>query len=464
MKPRKRAHCSRAGRANYRLLPMLTRRQFLFATALLASPLNSLAFAQNSRVAGVIAPYKWGTRPIPISGELTAELSIVDLAVQEVMRQHGIVGCSICVTRGAEVAYIQAYGYAELTDKPFMPETTTRCGSVAKSITALAALVLIDEGQLSLDTKILPLLKNIDLVPKPVGGATVDPRTANITVRHLMDHTSSLPGGATYTAWRADRNVAQLHGLTQTATGSDVAADALGNFRLLTDPGTKYQYANANYVLLARVIEASCGMSFSQYLSQIVLPKFGATAEEIHVSRNQTGPDSPERGPHEAAYYQTSSEKFVSFNPAEQGQGRVFGEAYRGYATESSDGAGGIACSANGLARILTNLNSAKPAISQKMLREIITPPSHYTKQPDFNPQSSSFYSKGFNVRQSDGKYWLAHGGMTLHSGGAIGHNAGYQFAVLSNWNNASQPFVDSILGKAVAEAIATARSRGVIA
>ncbi len=443
---------------------MLTRRQFLVASALLASPFNSLAFAQNSRIAGVISPYRWGTTPIPVSGEIAAELTIVDQAVQEVMRKHGIVGCSICVTRDSEVAYIQAYGYAELTDKPFMPETTTRCGSVAKSITALATLVLVDEGQLTLDTKILPLLKNIDVAPQPVGGATVDPRTANITVRHLLDHTSGLPGGATYTAWRADRNVAQLHGLTQTATGNDVAADALGNFRLLTEPGTKYQYANANYVLLARVIEAACGMSFSQYLSQIVLPKFGATAEEIHVSRNQTGPDSPERGVNEAAYYQTSQEKFVSFNPFEQGQGRVFGEAYRGYATESSDGAGGIACSAVGLARILTNLNSAKPAISQKMLSEIITPPAHYTKLPDFNPKTSSYYSKGFDVRQSDGKYWLAHGGMTLHCGGAIGHNAGYQFAVLSNWNNASAPYVDAILDKAVAEAIATARARGVIA
>src|SRR5690606_3758132 len=107
---------------------------------------------------------------------------------------------------------------------------------------------------------------------------------------------------------------------------------------------------------------------------------------------------------------------------------------------------------------------SAKPAISQKMLREIITPPSHYTKLPDFNPKTSSYYSKGFDVRQADGKYWLAHGGMTLHCGGAIGHNAGYQFAVLSNWNNASAPYVDTILDKAVAEAIATARARGVIA
>lgn len=446
---------------------MLTRRQFLIASALLACPLAPLASAQNGRIsnpAGIIAPYRWGERKIPVSGEEAAELSLVDLAVHEVMRRHGIVGCSVCVLRGEEVAYIQGYGYAELPDKPFLPETVTRCGSVSQSITGLAALVLADEGQLNLDTEILPLLKNIDLAPRPVGDATVDPRIANITVRHLMDHTSGLPGEATSTAWRGDRNVAALHGLAQTATGKDVATDALGNFRLLFEPGTKYQYADANYVLLARVIEASCGMSFGEYLSRIVLPKFGVAPEEIYISCNQTGPDSPERGPNEAAYYQTSSEKFVSFLPVEQGQGRVFGEAYRGFASEASDGAGGIACSANGLARILTNLNSASPALSPKMAREIITPPAHYKSLSGFDPQTSSFYSKGFNVRREDGKYWLSHGGTTLHCGGAIGHNAGYQFVVLSNWNNASAPFVDAILSKAVSDAIATARARGVIA
>src|SRR5690606_24701054 len=140
-------------------------------------------------------------------------------------------------------------------------------------------------------------------------------------------------------------------------------------------PGTKYQPALANYVLLARAVEASCGMSFSEYLSRVVLPKMGVAAEEIYISRNQTAPDSPERGPNEAAYYQVGSERFGLFLPTEQGKGRVFGEAYGGFAPESSDGVSGLACSASGLARILININSATPALSQKVLRQIVTPP-----------------------------------------------------------------------------------------
>lgn len=444
---------------------MLTRRQFLLASALLASPFSSLAFARSAaNPPGVIAPYQWGQRRIPIGGENVPAQSIVDMAVLEVMRKHNIVGCSVCITRGGEVTYLQGYGYAELPGTPFLPTMATRCGGLSQAVTALAALVLIDEGQLNLESKLVPLLRNINLTPKPVGGAKVDERINAITVRDLMDHTSGLPQNATYTAWRPERNVAQLHGLSQTASAKDVAADALGNFPLLFVPGTKFQPALANYVLLARAIEASCGMSFGEYLSRVVLPKLGVTAEEIYISQNQTAPDSPARGSNEVAYYQQGSERFASFLPSEQVKGRVFGEAYHGFAPESSDGAIGLACSATGLARILTNLNSAVPALSPKTLRQVITPPKHYTTQPGFNAQTSVFFSKGFSVQPEEGKFWLSQGGSMAHCGGAIAHNAGYQFVVLSNSNKDGESSVDAVLTKAVSEAIATARARGVIA
>ena len=48
----------------------------------------------------------------------------------------------------------------------------------------------------------------VAIVPRPIAGAEPDPGLARIRVRHLMDNTSGLSGGTTYTAWRADRNVA----------------------------------------------------------------------------------------------------------------------------------------------------------------------------------------------------------------------------------------------------------------
>jgi CubicO group peptidase (beta-lactamase class C family) len=269
-----------------------------------------------------------------------------------------------------------------------------------------------------------------------------------------MDHTSGLPNETTYTAWRPGLDVAKRQGLDHVATGADVVADGLGNARLDSEPGARYQYANANFVILARVIEARARMPFDTWLTSVAMPKFGLKPDEIYVSRNQLGPDGKERGKNEAAYYQTSRDRFVSFVPGERSQGPIHGEAYRGYATEASDGAGGLACTALALGKILANLQSKDPALSKSALSEILTPPAHYAREPGFDPATSGFYSKGFNVRLSDGQAWLGHSGMTQHCGGVIGHDSGHRYVVVSNWNNAQKPYVDVILGRALKEAL----------
>ena len=442
----------------------LTRRRFLTTTAICAAPAARFALAAGppregaELPDGVIKPFQWGTRQIPSSGSGSRATSVLDKAIVNAMRKYGIVGCAVCVVRGTTIGYAKAFGYAQLPDAPFRSTTASRCGSVSKPITGLCALVLADQGKLDLNAEILPILKGAGIVPRPVGDARVDERLSRITIRNLLDQTSGLPGGTTYTAWRPNRDVAALHGLDRVPTAADVVSDGLGSARLDFDPGTKFQYANANFVILARVIEANSGMPFGEFLTRVAMPKFGVKPDEIYVSLNQTGPDSPRRGKNEAAYYQTSDERFPSFDPAERPKGRVYGEAYRGYATEAADGGGGIACTALGVAKILAKLNSQKPGLSRKAISEIVTPPSHYAREPKFDPASSGFYSKGFDVRFSGGLPRLSHGGMTQHCGGVIGHNAGYQFVAVSNWNNARAPFVDAILDHAVAEAVSEIR------
>jgi CubicO group peptidase (beta-lactamase class C family) len=248
--------------------------------------------------------------------------------------------------------------------------------------------------------------------------------------------------------------VAERQNLDHVATGADVVADGLGNADLHSDPGEKFQYANSNFVILARVIEARVKMRFNDWLTGVAMPRFGLKPDEIYVSRNQLGPDSKERGRNEPAYYQTSADRFVSFVPAERSQGAIYGEAYRGYTTEASDGAGGLACTAVALGKIVANLHSAKPAISRRAMSEILTPPKHYTRKTDFDPASSTFYSKGFNVHMTGSQPWFGHSGMTQHCGGIIGDESGCQFIAVSNWNSPQHPYVDVMLGRALRDAV----------
>src|SRR5579871_110097 len=108
---------------------------------------------------GVIEPYSWGTSPIPISGSGSPETQGVDNAVIDAMQRNGIVGCGVCVIHNDRIVYAKGFGYAELPNLPFLATTATRCGSLAKPVTALSALILFDEGKLDLDARILPILK-----------------------------------------------------------------------------------------------------------------------------------------------------------------------------------------------------------------------------------------------------------------------------------------------------------------
>jgi len=404
---------------------------------------------QSKLPIGVIEPFQWGSGKIPIHGSGFPGTEGVDDAVVAAMRKYGMIGCGVCLCKGGVVIYSKGFGFSELPDKPFLSSTATRCGSIAKPITSICALLLMDKGLLNLDDKVLPILAAVGT--KPI---LMDDRVNLITVRDLMDHTSGLPSGATYTAWRPNRNLIRALKLDRKPTAQDVVLDALSTSRLDSNPGTRFQYANANFVILARIIEARSKMSFNDFLTKVAMPKFGVSPQAVFSSKDQLSPEDPSRGTAEAAYYQTSSERFCSFLPEDVGAGQGFGEPYRGYSTECSDGAGGIAVSAEGIAKILANLCSTHAALSKQALREILTPPRHYSHEAQFDPKRSDYYSKGFIVRYSGGLPWISHGGMTLHCGGVIGYNAGYQFAAVSNWNNSQSPNADAILDHAIGEAV----------
>jgi CubicO group peptidase (beta-lactamase class C family) len=210
-----------------------TRREFLLRAVVAASAAPVILLAADAPPScGLLDSFKWGDRQIPVSDSRLPANRAIDDAVLAAMREHGVVGCSVSVVRGDALIYAKGFGFAELPQTPFLPTAATRCGSLAKPVTALAALQLSDQGKLDLDAEVVPILREVGIVPGPVRGHKVDERIAAIKVRHLMDHTSGLPNETTYTAWRPGVNVAARQRLEHVATGADVAADGLGTLRL----------------------------------------------------------------------------------------------------------------------------------------------------------------------------------------------------------------------------------------
>lgn len=105
-----------------------------------------------------------------------------------------------------------------------------RIGSVSKTFTAFAVLQLVEQGKIQLDEPVVKYLSTVKLD---------DPRWKDVTIRQLLSHTSGLPNPTI---------VAPANTLKE-------GVKRLQDWKLQSDPGTKYAYSNPNYWLLAFLVE-----------------------------------------------------------------------------------------------------------------------------------------------------------------------------------------------------------------
>ena len=133
------------------------------------------------------------------------------------------------------------------------PQTNYRLASVTKQFTATAILLLYQDSKLSLDDRIKRWLPSLP--------AALD----SVTIRQLLTHTSGIidyedviPPGTT----------AQLH-------DADVLRLLESQDSTYFKPGTKYQYSNSGYALLALIVERVSGKSFAAFLHDRIFAPLG---------------------------------------------------------------------------------------------------------------------------------------------------------------------------------------------
>ncbi len=160
-------------------------------------------------------------------------------------------GFSIMVIKGNSIILEKQYGIADLEyNIPITNETVFDIGSIGKQFTAAAILLLEKDGKLSIKE---PAYKYIENLPRYEKG--------NPTIEHLLNQTSGIKEVDPY-LYLVDLNWYDL--LTQTQMINIITKTKTLNF----SPGEYFQYTNANYILLANIIEAASGKSFSEYLQE----------------------------------------------------------------------------------------------------------------------------------------------------------------------------------------------------
>ena len=188
------------------------------------------------KLAPALAALAFVASPAPAQQLTADEAAKVDQLVAKTLADTGVPSAEIAVVRDGRLVLNKAYGKANegLTANAGLPY---QIASNSKQFTAMALLLLRDEGKLSLD----------DRVSKFIPGITGGDR---ITIRQLLSHTSGLQD-----FWPQDYMFSEM----TVATTPQHIVDKWAKKPLDFEPGSRWQYSNTGYVVAGMIAEKAAG-------------------------------------------------------------------------------------------------------------------------------------------------------------------------------------------------------------
>jgi CubicO group peptidase (beta-lactamase class C family) len=214
----------------------------------------------------VLAPLStaWAT-PATQAGEASLAASI-DALIAPHFAADGP-GVAVIVTKDGKTVFHKGYGRADVASGTAMrADAPARIGSMTKQFTAVAILMLADEGKLALSDDITRFLPDY-----PTHGA-------KITIEHLLTHTSGIPS---YTGKREFRDV--MRNDVTVAQGIAFFKDDALEFA----PGSRFAYDNSGYFLLGAIIEMASGQPYARFLEERIFKPLGMTHTGYEDARIQ---------------------------------------------------------------------------------------------------------------------------------------------------------------------------------
>ncbi len=183
--------------------------------------------------------------------------------------EDGTVAGLVAITADKNAILTQSVlGFSNVEAKlPMKSDSIFWIASMSKPVTGACVMMLVDEGKISLDDKIVKHLPEMSEL------VTEDGKRAEITIRHLLTHTSGmaeLPAGEAY----------------RDATLADVAAK-YAHVKVLFEPGSKWQYSQTSINTAARIVEVVSGVSFDEFVESRVCKPLGMVDTTFYLSEEQ---------------------------------------------------------------------------------------------------------------------------------------------------------------------------------
>ena len=235
----------------------------LFCTTALAEPVSSLQQVRPEKV-----------------GMNAKKLKLVDQKMEELIKEDRLAGGIVVVARKGKVVHFGTYGKRDVEKNlPVEKDTIFRIYSMTKAITSVAALMLNEEGKLSLDdpiSKYFPSLQAMKVLEKDeLVEATSEP-----TVADLLRHTS----GLTY-AWSSNKKISQAlkdAGVLFRDKKVVPMVSGMDKVPLLFQPGTDWVYGCSTDVL-GGVVEVASGIPLDQFFRERIFKPLQMGDTEFYV-------------------------------------------------------------------------------------------------------------------------------------------------------------------------------------
>src|SRR5262245_39060334 len=212
----------------------------------------------------------------PSAGFDSARLKEIPARMQKFVDDSTVSGAVTLVARKGQIASVEAVGYSDLAAKtPMRTDNLFWIASMTKPMTAVAVLMLQDEGKLNVEypvEKYLPEFKNQWLVSERSSNSITLLRPVRpITLRDLLTHTSGL---GEVPSPRPDATLAEL-----------VMAYAAQPLKFA--PGSKWEYCNPGINTLGRIVEVVSGQKFEVFLQRRLFGPVGMKDTTFWPSASQ---------------------------------------------------------------------------------------------------------------------------------------------------------------------------------
>ncbi len=296
--------------------------------------------------------------------------------IQEQMEARKIPALSIAVGVDNQLVWSHGFGKSDLeNDVSATEKTVYRTASIAKAMTAVAAMKMVEQGKLKLDR---PVGQYLEQWPE---------KRWPVTSRQLLGHLGGI---------RHYKSAAEASS-TQSFPSARAALKTFNEDPLLHAPGTKYQYSTFGFNLLGAAMEQAANQSFLEIMEQLVFEPAGM--------KQTTTDDVRQIIPHRARGYERADLRMIMNLPQEARSRVKAGEVYNAslHDTSMKVPGGGLVSTSADLIRFVSAVNRGQ--LCSKESVELM-----WTEQKTADGKATG-YGLGWVVGEVDGHRVIGHSG-----------------------------------------------------